>query len=1768
MTFRLENLEEQFLYTPYYGSDEREGWIVNYTLELEESTAAHVKVYFVDKENKNFMVRIPYFFSLLIEGDSLSDIEEYIKRMYQSGFHSSKVIRKHDTKEFNHLSGNGKEFLYIEIKYRSVFNIIVRDLKKIVRLNRSKMSSDIVYNDLLDNKEVIDIKERIIQIHEYDIMNEVDAATKLGIRCGKWYGVSYNGEDYIFKKSSNISIPDLRIFAYDIETMKDPLLFPDAEKDPIMMISIKTESVNELIINRETVSKDISNFTYSPKPEYESYFTINNEQNEKSLIVRFIELIQRHKPHIITTYNGTSFDFPYLERRALFYGLSFNELFGFRQLENSYHCNLMLHLDCYYWVKRDSYLPKGNQGLKAVTKLKLGYFPEEVDPEEMCSMAQRDPETMALYSVSDAVATYFIFTKFVLPHIFSLSSLLPYPPHEVMYLGTGTLCEALLITEAARSNLLIPKREKSNCLKFEDGYAIESISYVGGFVESLRSGVFRSDFTHKFNINELYIKNVVDELDEILINYKNEENYSEIKEKIKDDIQKHVGVCHCNGKIWHLDVGAMYPNIILTNRLQPTAIVNNDYCVRCEYSDESNKCRRPLEWNAKIEFYPPTPQELEDIKEQLIVEYNSKGTDYPKKLKPNEEFKRFEELTIAEQTKIFKSKIQNYSKRVYNVNRSRRTEMRTDIVCQREISFYYDSVKKFRDQRDYYKKLLNEAKKELESSSEESKVEIEKKILIFSSLQIAHKCILNSFYGYVMKNDSRWHSTEMAAIVCNIGSKIIKYAKSYIERIGIPLELDTDGIWALIPEHFPEVYEMSSGRKCSFLSVLLNYHIANKFTNHQFQEKVNGEYVIKSENTISFEIDGPYKAMVIPAALEEDKQLKKRYIILNDDNTFAEIKGFEIVRHGELPIIKRLQEELIQNYGFGKTLDECYKNLAKVASKWLDIIYTKGRDCDDEYILELLTESKTLSKDITAYEGKPTAIVMAARRMSEILGNDILIAKLRVDYIVSRFPDTELVSDRVIPTIVFKSSRREELLKKWCKIDCSLKDLVDWKYYKDRVENNMKRLIAIPAVQQGVENPLKDVVIPSWCIRKDIEYKTLDYGLKASNIILNEEVDNCNNLIKNINFENWKNYYLLLKHKKGIIEVVRDASSGELVSRTLRKEICHKEEYKKVYFDVPKEYCLKHNIKLQKGVFPWSSQEENIPYMEIKYSEFRNRKQDFDRLIQHLAIKKAYELNIDPLQVELCDVGEVGKDLSYLILTSFNYNKEIIYLFSRNNNFKIISKFKHELCEDQDVMKYFIRNKKDILVMNSKDLNIEKMKGMFKEYRTILLESSVVKRLGTFRELIEIQKELHSTLVGKVRQFFDLSFYSKIPLLNLNSHFLDLMFLRALKREKSFCDSHGELSLTTFRTEICNSGYTKRYSIMFECVGSLILSIVQYKKLISQANLYSGIKRKDFEVLHTLVKQILLDYANNKRGAEDVLNKLSSWIMKDSKLLSTELRDVVSLIHQRFVFNIVGNLKKLGIKIIFVSRNIFCIETDKDTAEGCEMFFEYLQEKIASHEGYEFLCLRKLRVFEKLLLFDPSNYFYLKNEEVFSFSSVKFPSCYLKRYFSDDLKDSHFIYDLVSHCEDSVFTVVVGSLRFLKGTEDIVSNCYKLFKKNEFSQTQEMFIEMLIVCKECDNENVLRDRCIKCGVYYTREEKNDIHINYFTYYLALELSNDSFCDKCNRINERVLYDVCRCGGNFKRVSYRETLNHLISQLTNEEKKEEAERALKFYGINQ
>lgn len=135
-----------------------------------------------------------------------------------------------------------------------------------------------------------------------------------------------------------------------------------------------------------------------------------------------------------------------------------------------------------------------------------------------------------------------------------------------------------------------------------------------------------------------------------------------------------------------------------------------------------------------------------------------------------------------------------YCRKAYKKTHVTKMEERRTTVCQKENSFYVDTVRAFRDRRYTYKgknQILTEkhhrpqafhcftrsyvlipylvffcqglckgAKKEVSQAVESGDAawikSAKNKEVLYDSLQLAHKCILNSFYGYVMRKGARW----------------------------------------------------------------------------------------------------------------------------------------------------------------------------------------------------------------------------------------------------------------------------------------------------------------------------------------------------------------------------------------------------------------------------------------------------------------------------------------------------------------------------------------------------------------------------------------------------------------------------------------------------------------------------------------------------------------------------------------------------------------------------------------------------------------------------------------------------------------------------------------------------------------------------------------------------------------------------------------------------------------------------------------------------
>lgn len=72
------------------------------------------------------------------------------------------------------------------------------------------------------------------------------------IRCGVWYKVVVEGfQAKLERRTDLLQRAEVRVCAFDIETTKLPLKFPDALYDTVMMISYMVDGQGYLIVNRE-----------------------------------------------------------------------------------------------------------------------------------------------------------------------------------------------------------------------------------------------------------------------------------------------------------------------------------------------------------------------------------------------------------------------------------------------------------------------------------------------------------------------------------------------------------------------------------------------------------------------------------------------------------------------------------------------------------------------------------------------------------------------------------------------------------------------------------------------------------------------------------------------------------------------------------------------------------------------------------------------------------------------------------------------------------------------------------------------------------------------------------------------------------------------------------------------------------------------------------------------------------------------------------------------------------------------------------------------------------------------------------------------------------------------------------------------------------------------------------------------------------------------------------------------------------------------------
>ena len=134
-----------------------------------------------------------------------------------------------------------------------------------------------------------------------------------------------------------------------------------------------------------------------------------------------------------------------------------------------------------------------------------------------------------------------------------------------------------------------------------------------------------------------------------------------------------------------------------------------------------------------------------------------------------------------------------------------------------------------------------------------------------------------------------------------------------------------------------------------------------------------------------------------------------------------------------------------------------------------------------------------MSRTLEEYGEQKSSAITVARRLAEFLGDQMVKdAGLACKFIVAAKPVDKPVTERAIPVAIFEAEAavRYHYLRRWLKDrsmaaeDMEIRQVIDWNYYRGRLDAAIQKIITIPAAIQKMENPVPRVKHPEWLVKK------------------------------------------------------------------------------------------------------------------------------------------------------------------------------------------------------------------------------------------------------------------------------------------------------------------------------------------------------------------------------------------------------------------------------------------------------------------------------------------------------------------------------------------------------------------------------------------------------------------------------------------------------------------------------------------------------------
>ena len=391
----------------------------------------------------------PYFY-VLPKAGKYREVENFIKSEFSSNLLKIEKVEKFDPIGFK------------EKPYKML---------KVVLIDPSKTPE--IRDKLVKKKDIVE------KVYEADILFKYRFMADYNLSGMKWYEVIGRGtstntvktkiriEGNQFKEI-DIHEQNLKYLSVDIEVAEthSKTAVADAEKDPISIISLSFYPDFNGKKNLVLVAKPVKRFSNEVIPC----------QNEKDLLEKFMEILDKFDPDIITGYNINEFDIPYIITRLRKNKISpllgrVKDKKAHSRKVGSRHRNSIpgrIIVDVYELIKEA--VSKGifrfkRYGLGDVAKELIGEGKVDVAHSEISKLwkgSEEDMKKLIRYARKDAIlALRILLEKRLLDKFFELSRLSGLLLQDVLDMGEAARIENFLLREFNKENFVLPLKPSS-----------------------------------------------------------------------------------------------------------------------------------------------------------------------------------------------------------------------------------------------------------------------------------------------------------------------------------------------------------------------------------------------------------------------------------------------------------------------------------------------------------------------------------------------------------------------------------------------------------------------------------------------------------------------------------------------------------------------------------------------------------------------------------------------------------------------------------------------------------------------------------------------------------------------------------------------------------------------------------------------------------------------------------------------------------------------------------------------------------------------------------------------------------------------------------------------------------------------------------------------------------------------------------------------------------------------------------------------------------